>query len=61
MRRMILWCIAFALALPLASAAQSPAPVIGIVVMHGKGGGPTRLVGTLADTLGSKGYLVANL
>ena len=61
MRRMILWCIAFALALPLASAAQSPAPVIGIVIMHGKGGSPNRHVSDLASGLESKNYLVANL
>ena len=61
MRRMILWCIAFALTLPLASAAQSPAPVIGIVIMHGKGGSPNRHVSDLASGLESKNYLVANL
>jgi pimeloyl-ACP methyl ester carboxylesterase len=34
---------------------------IGIVIMHGKGGSPTRLVADLARTLEARGYLVANL
>lgn len=50
-----------ALALPGAATAQSPAPVIGVVVMHGKGGNPNRHVIDLAKGLESKGYLVANL
>ncbi len=36
-------------------------PKIGIVVMHGKGGAPTRHVADLASALETKGYLVANL
>lgn len=40
-------------------AAQSPG--IGIVIMHGKGGSPTKHVADLASSLESKGYLVANL
>ena len=40
-------------------AAQSPG--IGIVVMHGKGGAPTKHVAELAASLEDKGYLVANL
>ena len=51
---------ALAVALPLAASAQT-APVIGIVVMHGKGGSPERLVAPLADGLTQKGYRVANL
>lgn len=47
--------------LPFAASAQSAAPAIGIVVMHGKGGSPDRLVGDLAAGLASKGHLVANL
>ncbi len=43
------------------SVAQTPAPVIGIVIMHGKGGLPSGYVSTLAATLAEKGYLVANL
>jgi pimeloyl-ACP methyl ester carboxylesterase len=39
--------------------AQSPA--IGVVVMHGKGGSPTRWVAALASGLEQKGYLVASL
>jgi len=42
-------------------AAAQPVPKIGIVVMHGKGGSPTRLVNTLAEGLEGKGYLVANV
>jgi len=34
---------------------------IGIVIMHGKGGGPGGLVAGLAKGLADKGYLVANL
>lgn len=43
------------------SAAQAPQPKIGIVIMHGKGGHPTRLVAGLASFLEEKGYLVANM
>ena len=43
------------------SLAQVPASTIGVVVMHGKGGSPTRLVAGLASFLEQKGYLVANL
>jgi pimeloyl-ACP methyl ester carboxylesterase len=43
--------------LPL-SAAQE---LLGAVVMHGKGGSPARLVADLAQSLESKGFLVANL
>ena len=46
-------------ALPFAARAQSDS--IGIVVMHGKGGSPTRLVAELARALEGKGYRVANL
>jgi len=43
------------------SAAQSPSPGIGIVVIHGKGGSPARYVSDLASSLEEKDYLVANL
>ena len=43
------------------SIAQTPSPRIGIVIMHGKGGSPTRHVSDLASSLEGKGYLVANL
>lgn len=50
------------MALPSIALAQAAAsPVTGIVIMHGKGGSPARLVNTLADALERKGYLVANL
>ena len=52
--------LAFAVALfAQNSGAQSPA--IGVVVMHGKGGSPTKWVAPLASGLEQKGYLVANL
>ena len=41
--------------------AQVPPKEIGIVVMHGKGGAPTKLVAGLAKWLGNQGYRVANL
>lgn len=43
------------------AAAQSTPPRIGIVIMHGKGGSPTKYVADLASSLEGKGYLVANL
>lgn len=42
-------------------AAQTAAPAIGVVVMHGKGGAPTKHVADLASQLQSQGFLVANL
>ena len=45
-------------ALPPAHAQSGP---IGIVIMHGKGGGPQFLVADLARKLEAEGYLVANL
>lgn len=50
----ILTATLFGISLP--AAAQT-----GIVVMHGKGGSPDRLVSDLASGLTGKGYLVANL
>jgi len=43
------------------STAQTPSPIIGIVIMHGKGGSPKWHVSDLASSLEGKGYLVANL
>ncbi len=43
------------------AAAQDTAPNIGIVVMHGKGGSPSRLVNRLTEGLETKGLLVASL
>jgi len=48
-------------ALPLTVTAQTASSKIGIVIMHGKGGSPTRHVSDLASSLEEKGYLVANL
>lgn len=36
-------------------------PKIGIVIMHGKGGSPSKHVSDLASNLEGKGYLVANI
>ena len=51
-------CMLLMAALPFGAAAQD---LLGAVVMHGKGGSPTRLVADLAKSLESKGFLVANL
>ena len=64
MYRVICACIALAAGLATASpaaTAQSPSPVIGMVIMHGKGGSPDRYVSDLASWLEAKGCLVANL
>lgn len=50
---------ALAVTLPLSVVAQGEP--IGIVIMHGKGGSPTKFVADLARSLEGKGYLVANL
>lgn len=55
-----------ALVVAAASAAMPPtamagAPLMGMVIMHGKGGAPTKFVAGLAGALADKGYLVANL
>jgi pimeloyl-ACP methyl ester carboxylesterase len=41
--------------------AEVPPSQVGIVVMHGKGGAPTKLVAGLANWLAKQGYQVANL
>jgi pimeloyl-ACP methyl ester carboxylesterase len=41
--------------------AFAESPAMGVVVMHGKGGSPTRHVNGLTQALEEKGYLVANL
>lgn len=52
----------FSLHLQTVAAQSSPAqPKIGIVIMHGKGGSPTKHVADLASSLEAKGYLVANM
>lgn len=45
----------------LAVQAQAAPSVLGVIVMHGKGGSPARNVSALASALQDKGYLVANL
>jgi pimeloyl-ACP methyl ester carboxylesterase len=41
--------------------AQTPLSETGIVIMHGKGGSPTRYVADLSSSLEKKGYPVTNL
>ncbi len=55
---LVLLSSALCLLTPYVSAQNSP---LGIVIMHGKGGSPTRHVAELAQGLEAKGYLVANL
>lgn len=55
----LFWLPTLLFGAPFAVLAQSEP--MGIVIMHGKGGSPTRLVADLASTLEGKGYLVANL
>ncbi|MDO8464367.1 MAG: alpha/beta hydrolase [Gallionella sp.] len=47
--------------LPLAAIAETSNIKIGIVLMHGKGGAPTKYVSGLASSLEAQGFLVANL
>jgi len=47
--------------LGIAGLVQAEAPKIGIVIMHGKGGSPSKHVNTLASGLEQKGLLVANI
>ena len=44
-----------------AAMAQSGTPRVGVVVMHGKGGSPSKHVAGLAAGFEARGYLVANL
>jgi pimeloyl-ACP methyl ester carboxylesterase len=53
--------VLFCMVLPLSGLAETSSQNIGIVVMHGKGGSPTKFVSELASSLASQGYLVANL
>jgi pimeloyl-ACP methyl ester carboxylesterase len=53
--------VALTTALFAAPVSAQNAPAIGIVVMHGKGGGPGGLVKPLADGLEARGFRVANL
>ena len=53
--------IVLIMALSSVSAEQIVPSKIGIVVMHGKGGMPTKHVLELATSLEAKGYLVANI
>ena len=55
----LLLLLALSIAPPLRAAAT--AQEIGVVIMHGKGGNPGRLVNLLADALEKEGFLVANI
>lgn len=46
---------------PAAAFSNTGAGKIGVVVMHGKGGAPTKFVAELASALEGQGFLVANL
>jgi pimeloyl-ACP methyl ester carboxylesterase len=49
------------MSLPLPALAETSPLRIGIVIMHGKGGSPTKYVADLAAALEGQGFLVANL
>jgi len=53
--------LCISLMLPSTAMAADSGAKIGVVVMHGKGGSPTRFVSDLAAALKEQGYLVANL
>lgn len=53
--------VAFLVSFAAPAWAELPPSQVGIVVMHGKGGGPTKLVAGLARWLSDRGYRVANL
>lgn len=56
----VLWIILVIIfALPVSAHADDVK--MGIVIMHGKGGSPDRMVNGLADKLAKRGYIVANL
>jgi len=57
----VLTLLLCAVSLVLPVKVMSDTPKIGIVIMHGKGGSPTKTVSELAGALEKKGYLVANL
>ena len=59
--RRLFWIVLMVMVSTQIGAAETSSPKIGIVIMHGKGGSPTKHVFELASTLEEKGYLVANL
>jgi alpha-beta hydrolase superfamily lysophospholipase len=59
--RVLLVFLLAALGTTLPRVVLADPPVIGIVVMHGKGSSPNGPVSGLASALAAKGYLVANL
>lgn len=61
MKRLIAFLASALFAMTAFAANEATTPKIGVVIMHGKGGTPTRHVSDLASALETKGYLVANL
>lgn len=59
--RALIAMLSCALGLLSSPALADAAPQIGIVIMHGKGGSPTKLVAPLAAALEARGLLVANI
>ncbi|WP_041956753.1 alpha/beta fold hydrolase [Sulfurospirillum arsenophilum] len=57
------YLIVFIVSIAMSSllAQEIPSSKIGVVVMHGKGGSPTKFVAQMAGLLQEKGYLIANL
>ena len=53
--------VSVGLAIILPMVAMSGQEKVGIAIMHGKMGSPTKYVSDLANSLGEKGYLVANI
>lgn len=60
-RLLMLATVFFGSSLSLSAVADADNSKIGLVIMHGKGGSPTKFVADLASTLESQGFLVANL
>jgi len=54
-------CSILSIFVPLTAIAETSTHAIGIVLMHGKGGSPTKHVADLASALEKQGFLVANL
>lgn len=60
-RRILLLAAALLAPLTPATATAQNAPAIGVITLHGKGGGPGGLIKPLADGLAAKGFSVMNL
>ncbi len=60
-RRALAWLFIAILSDAVVPAAMAQNEPIGIIIMHGKGGSPSRWVSDLATSMERSGYLVANL